>query len=511
MMKAIICDDDEIILKGLTSVVEWSRLGIEIVGTATDGRAGLALMREKRPDLLLSDIKMPFYDGLALAQEAQKLKEDVLIVMLSGYDDFSYAQKAVRLGVLDYLMKPIDLDELYRVLGDAVKRYKLAQKENRLQKESFLADLLHQQEEPTDWLGEFHVTDYCGVFIVQPDDTATAQLFAQEVFYTDIVERVRQKGIYVLSKNPFVLAEVAFTQTGVKARLDECICTFRQYLAEKWSGYSASTGTSDVADKLFHLNQCYQQAQEALQLKYIKGLNQDHFYAERQQYDQKQQNPTELFDIDFVTPIKCQDEAMLKSRLKKLSDLLTEQTGLDSYLYLNIVISNTYTNVIKELKSVGIPIGEIFDNPVEEYKKFANCVTVQMGLDALQENLLRIFQFVQTQKSSKYAATIHKALRYVTDCYQNPALSIEEVAQSAHMSVGHFSTIFKDETGHTFTDYLIRIRMEKAQDLILNSTYKMYEIASLVGYENANYFSAAFKKYTHLSPSEFKAEHQSPS
>ena len=115
-MRAIICDDDEIILKGLCSVIDWASLGIELVGTAGNGKEGLALLKEQRPELLMTDIRMPHVDGLQLIEEGKKLNPGLMAIVFSGYDDFEYARMALKYGAIDYLLKPINRNEFNQAL-----------------------------------------------------------------------------------------------------------------------------------------------------------------------------------------------------------------------------------------------------------------------------------------------------------------------------------------------------------------------------------------------------------
>ena len=137
-MRAIICDDDEIILKGLCSVIDWASLGIELVGTAGNGKEGLALLKEQRPELLMTDIRMPHVDGLQLIEEGKKLNPGLMAIVFSGYDDFEYARRALKLGVQDYLTKPINMDELTHLASDCVKRFDEARKDSFEDREDLL-------------------------------------------------------------------------------------------------------------------------------------------------------------------------------------------------------------------------------------------------------------------------------------------------------------------------------------------------------------------------------------
>ena len=141
-MRAIICDDDKIILNGLCSVIDWESLGVTIVGTAENGRDGIRLLQEQQPDLLMTDIRMPHVDGLKMIEEGKKINSKLMAVVFSGYDDFEYARKALKLGVEDYLSKPIPVDELIGIVSRCVQKFRHARENDYQELEHQIRKLL---------------------------------------------------------------------------------------------------------------------------------------------------------------------------------------------------------------------------------------------------------------------------------------------------------------------------------------------------------------------------------
>jgi two-component system response regulator YesN len=173
------------------------------------------------------------------------------------------------------------------------------------------------------------------------------------------------------------------------------------------------------------------------------------------------------------------------------------------------MVSSLYSAVLKELGNAGISPELVFENPVEEYKKLIGCETIGKAIRVLGENLRRICEYAGSQKSGAYSRPVVKALGYMEECYSSPALSLE--AAAAGLSSARFSTSFKSETGVSFTDYLLKLRMEKAKELMRDPNRKIYEIAMMTGYSNIPYFSTAFKKYTGCPPSEYREKQQGSS
>ena len=204
----------------------------------------------------------------------------------------------------------------------------------------------------------------------------------------------------------------------------------------------------------------------------------------------------------MIALIKTQNKQGIEHTLQELHQWLFHQ-GKESYLYMTFSISSLYTNMVNELGQSGLDIQDIFENPLAEFKKIATSGTLETSIKTLKNILFRICDNIEISKSH-YGKSIHEALNYIQNHYNDSSLSIETVASKVCLSTSYFSTIFKNETGTTFTDYLIQLRMKHAKELLNNTNLKMYEISSLVGYDNAAYFSVAFKRYWGHPPSKFQ-------
>ena len=301
----------------------------------------------------------------------------------------------------------------------------------------------------------------------------------------------------------FILARLFAAASGVKSteiRVQECIRQIRKAL--KPEGLSITCAVSSARYGLKEVSRCYQEAQEVLKLKYVRGENQDLYYQDIEN-ETGHSYPEDILKTDLITPLKIGDTDALKKRLNELN-LHLQKTGNDSYLYLQFIVGNLYSSLFQELSRDGISAKLIFEDPVEEYRKLLNCNTIQKAIAVLSDNLMRVCQYIMAQKQQSYSPPVLKALQYITANSQTPTLSLDDISDNVGLSSGRFSTLFKTETGMTFTDYLLKTRMEKAKELMLNPNKKIYEIALESGYDNIPYFSTAFRKYTGYSPSEYR-------
>lgn len=147
MIKMLLCDDDEIILEGICKYIDWLSYGIELIGAVNNGKKAMQILEEEEPDLVITDIKMPYYTGLDIARAAKEKNPDIIVVVLSGYNDFEYARKAIKLGVLDFISKPIDLQELDNVLKKVTAQWENQQNSKTRDMRDVFAKLMNHTEE----------------------------------------------------------------------------------------------------------------------------------------------------------------------------------------------------------------------------------------------------------------------------------------------------------------------------------------------------------------------------
>lgn len=492
-MRAIICDDDEIILKGLCSVIDWESLGVEIVGTAGDGKEGLRLLKETQPQLLMSDIRMPHVDGLQLIEEGKRQNPELMAIVFSGYDDFEYARKALQLGVQDYLSKPIDIDELVRLVTGCVQRLDMARQDSYNERENLLRKLLMCEECHGKQM-EAMERHCCMVLVIEtghPDHRMS-----------EAAEWMKGQGAYLLSQKEgrCETAIVLPSRLSVEMQGNYCLGRVRKLFED--DGAAVTCAFSSIRDGVREIGRCYEEAHEALKMKYIRGENQNLRYGEVGGY-QAGEYAGDILNTDLSIPVKNGNMEQLEEKLVQLEEQL-QGMGLDSYLYMQFMVGNLYSSIFKELAQVGINAELVFENPIDEYRKLIACDTIRKAMEVLRDNLGRVCAYVGEQKSGAYSKAVYKAIRYIGVHYNTPVLSMDEVAAKVELSPGRFSTLFKTETGTTFTEYLLKTRMERAKELMKNPSRKIYEVAMEAGYDNIPYFSTAFKKYTGSSPSEYR-------
>lgn len=348
MIKVLIVDDEKMVRDGLVYTMPWDKLNIEIVGSVGNGKAALELIREKKPQVVLTDIMMPEMDGIELLKIVKEEMPNIKFVILSGYDDFQYAQVALKYGVIDYLVKPVDADEL-----------------------------------------------------------------------TQLMERIRDS----LQDEISFDKEKIYFQKEIESSLEQYIVAVR-------------TGNKQTA-------------------------------------------------INIV------DSIFGKETIKSMP--------MEQYHKLSIDIVNT---ICIMLERYGVELGDaVHESYPSHYMEIFNITTIEDLKQWMNEFTERIIMLVD-ENNGDYRLVITKAMEYINSHYFED-LSVQKVAQTVFLNSNYFSHLFKKIRKESFTDYLNKVRIDKAKSLLSQNLYKVYEVSDMVGYSDYKYFSSVFKKLVGVSPTEF--------
>ena len=251
-----------------------------------------------------------------------------------------------------------------------------------------------------------------------------------------------------------------------------------------------------------HIQLSYAQAVTAMQYKFVLSTDILDFSSLHEQ-----QLPAVLDDQLYTEQFalnKLTSQEIIDQRILVLKNELNASRCTSS-LYLSMVISNIYIRISRDLNDYGIKISDIFDSPFAEMQKILMAPSFSGKLDALKIFLQKVQTYMAAYSQHKHTKMISDAVNYIHEHYMEPSLTLESTAQSVFMSANYFSSVFKEQTGQTFSNYLMNYRIEKAKYLIEFTNYMFYEISTMVGYPNAPYFSSLFKKRTGYSPSEYKS------
>lgn len=518
-MKVLLVDDEYLIREELRDNVPWAAHGMEVVATAEDGEQALELARRYRPDLLITDICMSFMDGLELAENVLREQPDTFVILLTCYDEFKYARRAIKLGVKDYILKPIDLDYMERLLDEIYEKFKTRQEESiKQEREELLSRLLHTGADSS--LGEAEA-EQAGISVGKCYACIMIDILGYRFAWDTFTEQARQKYFSrfaaqvkecaaecMLFYEEFptegrVLIIVSGKDAQHTATHMQAVCRALREDVDLKNEYPFFCATDGVSENLWGLQDMYCHCQKVMKYAFLYDETSFLDYAELKRIHQDDGIQNAVNIARFVDCVRTFDKGLIEQNIELIADGIRE-SGRYSVLYGQMFIASVYSQVARVLKEFGIDLSEVLDDPVKEYHVVIMAGSLKKQISGLGGMLGRVCDYVHGKRGAVHHTLIEKARQYIEQNFTDHSISLQSVSASVNMSSCYFSILFKQELGTSFINYLTHLRMEKAKQLLLYSDQKSYEIALAVGYENPTYFSTLFKKNTGLSPTEYR-------
>lgn len=528
----LIVDDEYAIREKLKRLVDWDSNHIEVVGYAENGLEAVELINTFWPDAVLTDVRMPGMDGIELSKWIKENHPEIKVIFLSAYSDFDYAKKALKYDVVEYLLKPVDinllLETINTVRGDIIrnraekfnieKLKSLLEKNMPILREKYIRDVLEGKYQSDieeifrlysiDLYGDFYAV---AVAAIENSFDRTASCDKQIINYellklelADLISKPVKEPykVYIFNENNesvgivFAMSrkhEKPYTLKGITGILEKT----REFFSER--GYVLTIGISNMNSDIKTLNNSYNEALKALKTKVYKGIGTVIAYsgldAVKPQTGFENDESEKIFEY-----MKNYDWVNVQLSIKRYFDryassydLLEKHPNFIIYDLLSILkrilaLNNdssrsavSQTEVDELLKHA--TLSDMYDGVVNLYKKYYNIL-----VDLRNGNANKAIQYVKEY--------IDKNLMI--------DLNLTDVAASTYLSLSALSKMFFRETGELFSDYLTRCRIEKAKELLLNSNLMVYEISGIVGYQSEKHFISLFKKVIGLTPMEFK-------
>ena len=517
----ILADDEPHILYGMKNGIDWNTLGFEVVGIAQNGKEALELIEEYHPDVLISDIKMPFMDGLELSKVIHESYMSTKIILFSGWDDFEYARLAISYGVSEYVMKPINYDEMKKLLismyEELEKEY--AEKLNRARLEKVYAvslPLLRQQffsQLVTGPLEESYREQqiknlklnfkYNAFYIIT---AKLHQIDSKDILSElSIKETIREAldkiaDVYefgMMDKEVFLLCsnKKHDIERVMRAIEDVSVMIQRIFHADIFCGISVCGGSMQEFPSL------YAQSLEALEYNLVIKEECYTYYNDILPFQKKENDwSVEVESIEKIIT-RCSEEELQVEVTKLLKKLHIAHYNLNEY---QIVILEILFAISRLYKKYQITSDEEFAGSKKMAVKILSLDTGE-ELDNWLINYCELIRtLIQKKQVDNNVILANNAIKIVEKRFQDPTLSVEMVCGELHVSSSYFSKIFKQETNFTFLNYLINRRMEEAKRLLNQTDYKSHVIGEMVGYPEPNYFSYVFKKNCGVSPAKYR-------
>ncbi|MDO4343379.1 MAG: response regulator [Eubacteriales bacterium] len=535
MLKVFLVEDEIVIRNGIKNSIPWESEGFEFVGEASDGELAYPLIKKERPDILITDIKMPFMDGLELSRIVKKELPQIKILILSGYSDFEYAKEAINIGVTQYLLKPISsiklLEALHEVGGMIEKEREYDRMLERYQKEAEENVHLEQKKLWNDLIANRISTVELleGGQKVGMDFTATAYLvFLFKITWGGgstgcsqdaiaLSEKIVQTAgtweqVLTFDRSPegWVFLIKAETEEEARVRQQACAGQLAE-LVKEYPDIGYFGGVGSVVHRLGDISQSYLAAGKAFAGRFFTEPNKIISSTDIVNLHRREDDRIDVQSIrSRRSERKLIDEFLRSGTLEEIDSFLEEylldigEQNYQSLLYRQYLIMDLYFTASDFLSDLKIDP----ENLSEECRDINKIVMQADSPESIRELMGRLFtetMKLRDQNSMKrYGIVLEEARAFIRENYQREDMSLNTVASRVNISPSYFSAIFSAETGQTFVEYLTQVRLEKAKELLMCSSLRTAEIGYEVGYRDSHYFSYIFKKVVGCSPKEYK-------
>lgn len=533
MYKLTIVDDEEEVRRGILQKIDWNKFGFEVAGEAENGREALDLIEENIPDVVITDITMPLMNGLELAAILRDRYPTVKTVILTGFDDFKYAQQAIKYGVADYILKPV----LPKDIGDLISKLKMqiddeiAQKEDVVKlrrhyneslpvmRDKFLALLItgsSDENEVEKRIASFHLNLIGNAFVVAAANI-DANSFRNNIFEEKEIELVKFAVLNIsqeiITKHSF--GEVFFhdenlvfiagfrdlEKTSVLGKSFSILDEIRQNV-EKYLKINITIGLGSICPSLVRLRDSYKTALTALDYKLVIGGNKVIFIEDLEPQTTNNVVFDEGKEKALISGIKFGTQQDISDAVDAL---FTDISGMKaSYTEYQLYLIEIAAAISRLTRDFQLDTGEIFGFGSSLYEEIFKFKTINEVRNWVEEICIKLMIHISSKRQNTTKMLLDKAKDYILSNYGDDELSIHKVANHLHISPSYLSLIFKKNTEVTFLKYIVSIRLEAAKDLLVNSDLKTTEIAERIGYPDINYFSYFFKKNFGISPREYR-------
>ena len=530
MLKVFLAEDEFVVREGIKNKIDWNQNGYEFCGEAGDGELAYSMIQKLKPDILITDIKMPFMDGLTLSRMVKAEFPNTEIILLTGYEDFEYAKEAIKIGVSSYLSKPISAENLLKEIGlvaekleeknrelEIRKKYEEDMKERtELDKQDFFKDLVtgtrelpyllkRAKELSIDITGLSYNIILLKVWSIKHESgefSNTVVKISDQV--SQIVEDIGGATFDVNIDGKAILIK-GDSKEDTEAKVSGCTTQmkklFSQYPNIKYFG-----GIGKAVERITDIPTCYKLASRAFAHLYlttgndflvgsegpVHGKGDDIILSEidprhidrrhvKEFLRRGEESEAEYFLQEFF-------DGMGQDALR--SNMLRQYIAMDVYFCVADFVEN---DLLLDRGKLGdqIPASELLADEKKTY-------------DYLLEILKKAIVLRKDTSSGSYRDVVKEVMAYIDDNFSDDELSLNKLAAHVNFSPNHLSAVFRQETGQTFIKYLTDYRLEKAKEMLLGTSKKSAEISLLVGYKDPHYFSYLFKKTQGMTTTQYR-------
>ncbi len=530
MYKLIFADDEALVRNSVAKLIQWGKSGFELVGCCSNGHELLEMVEKDTPDIVITDINMPFVSGIEVARKLKSDYPTVKIIFLTGYDDFNYAQQAIDLKVLKYILKPVTAENL----SDCLDKTKKILDNECLQRRNvaLLEDFYYQNKAVLQniFLNCLFTTEVSDAEVVKKLEFLELDFLASKQFQVAILmgddirneewnnesERLMNFSVYNISKEIIKDREMGSAIIGngsIIALLtnandideenwkEEAIIVLEEIRAsiEKHLEFTVSVGVGSVYHSYNNIHRSYDEALSALGYRYAIGTNRIIIINDIE----PQRNNAPVFSKEKELQLLASIKANNKNEMFEIVDSLINDAACHTNMeQLRSYVISMIINIVREAESINLDTQELLR--FGDIRYVLDLKTVKELQDTVLKVCGSLMESISQNRKNSCSAFIEQAKCFIQEHFANYNISVDMVSQHLHLSTSYFRAIFKKETGTTFVNYLTELRMKKARDLICSTNMKIYQIAEAVGYSDPHYFSYCFKKHFDMAPNDLR-------
>lgn len=530
----MLVDDEEEVRQAIIKKLNWEEAGFEVIGYAENGEEALEIAENLRPDVIMTDIHMPFMDGLTMCRKLKKISKNTKIIIFSGYDEFEYAREAIQLEVEEYILKPINAQQLKLVFERIKKSLDEEIEEKRniqglkkyyyeslpIMKEQFMGSLLEGT------LKENKIEELRNLY----DKEFDAPFYAVAVIYSEFLNRDNQgrgkeevmysqllpvslkqivgenlENLYDYRSFIYLDWVVVIAMLSDRSHISKLIDGMNQIckITSRMLNVNTSAGIGQLCDNLSGLSHSYAGAKNAFEYRILLEPNQAIYI---QDIEPKSEERISIDENEVQNIMKNIKVGSKEELLKSINNLMLKvKYSKISISQLQLSLMEIFVEIIRLGRVYEVEMEQIAGEDFDLYQDIRKFDTLDEIGNWLLNICMRVRKLIRRERTDSAKLITQQAISYINQNYSNQELSVDTICSILNVSAAYFSTIFKKETGMGFVNFLTRVRMEQALRLLNTTNEKAYTIAGQVGYSEPNYFSYVFKKEYGISPSKYRA------
>lgn len=534
-MKVFLVEDEYIVREGIKNNIDWEKNGYDFCGEASDGELEFPMISEKRPDIVITDIRMPFMDGIELSRMIKEEYPEIKIIILSGHEEFEYAKAAIQIGVEEYLLKPINGDELLQVVNRVAQKIK-EENESRetLQegegdenfeyaKRQLLSSLIDDNASLSDAMEQgkkihLNLMAQCyNIMMLKLQRKNKEQGFSQRILelYKTMEDTLKeQDGQSIMFDRAPEGKVILFMGSGeeeIRRNMDVFAGQFREILPEYEDvTYFGSVGVPVM--RLRELGESYEAASHGFSYRFLTEPNQivdNHTVFDQTRNEKK--FSCSIGSVDIQNLDKQKIESFLKGGEMDEIHFFVEEymkntgdAGKNSMIFRQYIVMDMFfaaSHFLTQITDGREQLGEPFESP-EQMQKIVS--DLEATVVYIKELFTKVMQVRDAQTTEHNSDVVENAKKYISENYHDEELTLNTVAHEVNVSPNHLSAMFSQKTGQTFVKYLTDVRMHRAKELLKCTSKRSNEICEEVGYRDPHYFSHLFKKNVGCSPIQYR-------